>query len=57
MVKGKRFEEFFGLLNSYKARYLVVGGYAFAVHGRPRYTGDIASTVGKLCFSLAKPIS
>lgn len=41
MELSKDFEEFFGLLNSYKARYLVVGGYAFAVHGRPRYTGDI----------------
>lgn len=41
MELSEDFEEFFGLLNSRRARYLVVGGYAFAVHGRPRYTGDI----------------
>jgi hypothetical protein len=33
--------EFVGLLNSYKVKYVVVGGYAVAFHGHPRFTGDI----------------
>ena len=35
------FEEFFALLNKHEVRYLVVGGYAFAIHGRPRFTDDL----------------
>ena len=35
------FEEFFALLTEHKVRYLVVGGYAFAVHAEPRYTKDL----------------
>lgn len=41
MEVSKDFEEFFELLNGHKARYLIVGGYAFAIHARPRYTEDI----------------
>lgn len=37
----KNFKEFIGLLNKNRVRYLVVGGYALAVHGHPRYTKDI----------------
>lgn len=37
----KDFEEFFELLNRHKVRYVVVGGYAFALHAQPRYTKDI----------------
>ncbi|MGH9933160.1 MAG: nucleotidyltransferase [Pyrinomonadaceae bacterium] len=33
--------EFIKLLNARDVRYLVVGAYALAYHGRPRYTGDI----------------
>jgi predicted nucleotidyltransferase len=33
--------EFIELLNARKVRYIVVGAYALAFHGRPRYTGDI----------------
>ena len=33
--------EFIGLLNSNAVEYLVVGGHAVALHGYPRYTGDI----------------
>jgi hypothetical protein len=29
------------LLNQHNVRYLVVGGYAVAVHGHPRYTKDL----------------
>ena len=37
----KDLREFIGLLNSHGVEYLVVGGYALAFHGVPRYTGDI----------------
>ena len=35
------FREFIELLNSNEVRYLIVGGYAVAVHGYPRYTKDL----------------
>jgi len=35
------FKEFFESLNDNHVRYLVVGGYAVAFHGHPRYTKDI----------------
>ncbi len=35
------FKEFIQLLNDNQVHYLVVGGYAVAVHGYPRYTKDI----------------
>jgi len=38
---NKDFREFIGLLEARCVRYLVVGGYAVALHGFPRYTGDI----------------
>lgn len=38
---SRDFKEFAALLNSKHVEYLVVGGYALAVHGHPRYTGDI----------------
>jgi hypothetical protein len=37
----KDFREFLELLNNNKVEYLVVGGYAVAYHGYPRYTGDL----------------
>lgn len=37
----KDFKEFIELLNANKVRYLVVGGYALAYHGQPRFTGDM----------------
>jgi hypothetical protein len=33
--------EFIESLNAADARYVVVGGYAVAFHGHPRFTGDI----------------
>jgi predicted nucleotidyltransferase len=33
--------EFIELLNAKKVEYLIVGGYAVAFYGYPRYTGDI----------------
>jgi len=38
---NRDFKEFVALLNSTGVEYLVVGGYALAAHGHPRYTGDI----------------
>jgi hypothetical protein len=38
---SKDFREFVALLNSNGVEYLVVGGYALAAHGHPRYTGDL----------------
>jgi hypothetical protein len=35
------FKEFIQLLNDNQVKYLIVGGYAVAVHGHPRYTKDI----------------
>jgi len=35
------FKEFIQSLNDNHVRYLVVGGYAVALHGYPRYTKDI----------------
>jgi hypothetical protein len=41
MMLSKDFKEFIELLNENKVRYLVVGGYAVAFHGHPRYTKDL----------------
>ena len=38
---NKDFKEFIQLLNSRNVEYLIVGGYALAAHGHPRFTGDI----------------
>ncbi len=41
MTAAKDFEEFFASCNRHGVEYLVVGGFAFALHAHPRYTGDI----------------
>jgi len=38
---SRDFKEFVALLNAHGVEYLVVGGYAMALHGRPRNTGDL----------------
>lgn len=43
---NRDFKEFVDLLAANAVEYLVVGGYALAVHGRPRYTGDLDLWVG-----------
>ena len=35
------FKELLELFNDHKVEYMIVGGYALAFHGAPRYTGDI----------------
>jgi predicted nucleotidyltransferase len=41
MTLAEDFEEFVRLLNRHNVEYMVVGGYAMAFHGKPRYTGDL----------------
>lgn len=41
MVLNQDFREFIELLNERNVKYLVIGGYAVAFHGHPRYTKDI----------------
>ena len=36
----KDFLDFISLCNQYNVKYLVIGGYAVAIHGYPRYTKD-----------------
>ncbi|MGM0609292.1 MAG: hypothetical protein ACQESP_12860 [Candidatus Muiribacteriota bacterium] len=35
------FKELLELFNEHEVQYLIVGGYALAYYGAPRYTGDI----------------
>ncbi len=46
MIITKDFIEFFQSLKKNKVQYLVIGGYAVAFHGYPRYTKDIDIWVG-----------
>lgn len=41
MEAYKDFRDLCALLNAKNAEYLIVGGYAVAFHGAPRFTGDI----------------
>jgi hypothetical protein len=41
MMLSKDFKEFVVLLNENDVKYLIVGGYALALHGHPRYTKDL----------------
>jgi predicted nucleotidyltransferase len=41
MIMDRNFKEFIQLLNKNRVKYLVVGGYAVALHGHPRYTKDL----------------
>ena len=41
MTLDPDFREFIQLLNAHSVRYLIVGGYAVAAHGHPRYTKDL----------------
>jgi hypothetical protein len=40
MILDRDFSEFVELFRAHNVRFLVVGGYAMAVHGLPRATGD-----------------
>ncbi|MAU01692.1 MAG: hypothetical protein CL608_31525 [Anaerolineaceae bacterium] len=41
MVLNQDFKEFIQSLNDNEVKYLVIGGYAVAFHGHPRYTKDL----------------
>jgi hypothetical protein len=41
LLANKDFREFIELLNSNGVRFLIVGGHAVALHGYPRFTGDL----------------
>jgi hypothetical protein len=41
MHLDRDFSEFIACLRDHDVRFLVVGGYAVAAHGHPRYTGDL----------------
>ncbi len=41
MPLSRDLREFVALLNSHQVEFLVVGAYAVAFHGYPRYTGDL----------------
>lgn len=41
MEVQKDFKELLALFNEHKVEYVIVGGYALAFYGAPRYTGDI----------------
>ena len=40
MNLNQDFREFLAFLNSNEVEYLVLGGYAVAAHGHPRYTKE-----------------
>jgi hypothetical protein len=35
------FRDLLALFNKNRVEYIIVGGYALAFHGAPRYTGDL----------------
>ena len=51
---NRDFKEFAESLNARGVEYLVVGGYALAAHGHPRYTGDIDFWVRPSADNLAR---
>jgi hypothetical protein len=40
------FDEFIGSLIAHDVQFLIVGAYALALHGAPRFTGDLDVLVG-----------
>lgn len=47
MMLNKDFKEFAGLFRSRQVEYLmIVGGYALAAYGHPRFTGDLDFWIG-----------
>ena len=45
MELDKDFNEFVELFIAHDVRFLIIGGYALAAHGFPRYTGDLDAWV------------
>jgi hypothetical protein len=40
-VLNKNFKEFIESLNFNNVKYMIIWGYALAIHGHPRYTKDV----------------
>lgn len=53
---SKDLKEFVALLNAHGVEYLIVGGYAMAMHGRPRQTGDLDVWVSRSADNAARLI-
>jgi len=51
------FRDFLRLLNSHKAEYLLVGGFAVGYHGYPRATGDMDIWVAVSCENAEKMVN
>jgi hypothetical protein len=41
MASQQDFKELLELFNAHRVEYMIVGGYALAFHGVPRFTGDM----------------
>lgn len=54
---NRDFKEFVELLHAHGVEYLLVGGYALAAHGHPRYTGDIDFWVSPAPGNIARLLS
>src|SRR5580765_8013698 len=48
------FDEFIGSLIAHRAEFLIVGAYALAFHGAPRFTGDLDLFVRPTVLNAAK---
>ncbi|MBP7831132.1 MAG: nucleotidyltransferase [Kiritimatiellae bacterium] len=51
---GKDFKEFIASLSARGVEYLVIGGYAVAYHGFPRYTKDLDIWIGPSASNVAR---
>lgn len=50
------FKEFIASLNANQVRYLIIGGYAVAFHGYPRYTKDIDIWIERSAVNAARMV-
>lgn len=50
------FKELLELFNCHGVEYLIVGAYALAIHGVPRYTGDIDILINPVAGNAARVI-
>ena len=41
MILAPDFDEFCALLNEHRVEFVVIGAFALAFHGAPRFTGDL----------------
>jgi len=53
----KDFTDLCALLNASGVEYLIVGGYALAFHGAPRFTGDLDLFIRPTTENVAKLVA